>query len=220
MSPLGWFRCRYLQVVSPTPSPSAEIDPAISLWWVPLAVTIVGGLVVALLTWLIIKYHKQVWVALKWPFTIRLTTTKKVDAARKKAERDGFKLAVTKMKEAKEPLIKATSPNQVAQRRVDPQPRWRIERVRSEPGEFALRNLVPDSIATNVRLDADLGWFDVQDNATWSTLSGVTFGLFSGEMTRRGRAHGVRFKITWHDGAGAKQTFGYDYQAEHPEEAY
>lgn len=84
-----------------------------------------------------------------------------------------------------------------------PAPRWSVERV--GPTHWALRNLVPRSIAREVRIESDSD-LTIVDAGHWPDLSPAgkpaAEGLFQGHVTSSGLTFGVKFTITWYDEAG------------------
>lgn len=87
-----------------------------------------------------------------------------------------------------------------------PAPRWSVERV--GPTHWALRNLVPRSIAREVRIESDSD-LTIVDAGHWPDLSPAgkppAEGLFQGHVTSSGLAFGVKFTITWYNEAGKAQ---------------
>lgn len=89
-----------------------------------------------------------------------------------------------------------------------PEPRWKIiERGWTDPDpespfmerKYALANIVPESVALNVRLEDNGSLFDFSDAGFWRDLSGEAEGWFAGTLIGQGRTDGVSLMLSWLD---------------------
>ncbi|WP_404311200.1 hypothetical protein LG314_07615 [Agrococcus terreus] len=85
-----------------------------------------------------------------------------------------------------------------------------VVRLPSKYGKdvWAFRNLVPRSIAREVRIESDDD-LTITDAGHWSELSpsgtSPAEGTFTGRLTEQGRHEGVNFTITWFDEVGNRR---------------
>lgn len=87
-----------------------------------------------------------------------------------------------------------------------PAPRWRLvapsERIdqNADDGKYLLQNLIPGSVAKNVRVENDgVGYFDFEDGAFWLDMSGVKSNGFGGTITRADHAGNIRLRLSYYD---------------------
>ncbi|MEV7607904.1 hypothetical protein AB0N61_00315 [Microbacterium sp. NPDC089320] len=84
-----------------------------------------------------------------------------------------------------------------------PEPRWKLVTLKSDAPNaqrYAILNLVPGSVAMNVRMDnSDSGWFSFDDAAFWPDLSGESRGEFGGVVTSTDERNKAQLVLTWFD---------------------
>lgn len=187
--------------------------------WLPLAVTVVGGLVVAAILAIFIKpvrerFWKPFGRALRWPFTLRLTTTKKLAAWDEKLDRLRWEV-VTAGRESDHRLVTAELVGHkrgreealagVAAERATPllQPTWRA--VPLERDEYLLNNTQAGVIISNVSITCDPEEFEFVGANQWpGPFSGSQ--PFRGQKKRRGQRLGVSVDVRYQDERGDWQT--------------
>ncbi|MGW9269055.1 hypothetical protein [Microbacterium sp. NPDC055599] len=101
-----------------------------------------------------------------------------------------------------------------------PEPRWKLLSLDGTEGRsrrYAVANLVPESVALNVRMDnSNTGWFSFDDAAFWPDLSGESRGEFEGEVTSTDNFNQARLKLTWHDQNRVRQTMFFNIRGPKP----
>jgi len=152
-----------------------------------IIVTVVGGLILTAI--LSKRFRSWLWRVVKWPFTIRLTTTERLRAREEKGwhRRQGE--------------LDAERAVSIAQ------PRWSIRKVRSveRPNVFAILNAAEDAVARNVEVLADSEEFVFYDSARFEDLSAGRGTGFDGMVQPGGRLLGVTFRVVWTDGNGDRR---------------
>ncbi|WP_144882526.1 hypothetical protein [Microbacterium paraoxydans] len=102
-----------------------------------------------------------------------------------------------------------------------PEPRWKLLSLDGTEGRarrYAIANLVPESVALNVRMDnSSTGWFSFDDAAFWPDLSGESRGEFKGEVTSTDNFNNARLKLTWFDENRVRQTMFFVIRGPKPE---
>lgn len=82
-----------------------------------------------------------------------------------------------------------------------PEPRWALLRLSGGDNwkrTYEVRNLMPDSSAFNVRVDASSkGAFHFDDAAFWKDLSGENSGQFKGRVSKSGAKSGFNIVLSW-----------------------
>lgn len=104
-----------------------------------------------------------------------------------------------------------------------PEPRWKFYAVSDDDSEvrrYAIVNLVPGSVALNVRMDNSNygGRFSFDDAAFWPDLSGEARGEFSGQITSTDENNRVRLRLAWLDENRATQTANFSIRGPEPED--
>lgn len=99
-----------------------------------------------------------------------------------------------------------------------PDPRWDLKIVHDDAPAwtYEIRNLMPNSVAYNVRMDADNNGFDFADAAFWEDLSGVSSGRFSGEPSGWGAVAGFKLVLEWLNQDGEPCTKSWTIKEEVP----
>ncbi|WP_311245811.1 hypothetical protein [Microbacterium sp. WCS2018Hpa-23] len=86
-----------------------------------------------------------------------------------------------------------------------PEPRWSFVNFGAVNDlgrvKYGFRNLVPGSVAYNVRVEALRGGFTFADAAFWDDLSGLAQGDFEGTVVGKGATQGVSLRLGWYDEA-------------------
>lgn len=90
-----------------------------------------------------------------------------------------------------------------------PRPRWRIEaKYGTQHPTWTLHNLVPTSVARNVRVEAKYG-ARIADAGHWPDLSGGSGGVdgdFKVELLQDGANFGTNFEVSWFDESGTEHS--------------
>lgn len=151
----------------------------------------VAGLAAALIAAVVItafkKLRKLVWGNigrfLKWLTTIRVTTTRRMEAAR----------------EATRQELRSQSDHL-------PKPRWVIGHKRDGGlHDWIIVNAANEGVvATSVSLDAPDSYFSFLGSADWASFSGQSQGTFRGSATEIGHLSDIPFTVSWTDAAGVR----------------
>jgi hypothetical protein len=86
------------------------------------------------------------------------------------------------------------------------QARWVISEVEEGENVFRLENVVPGSVAFNVRLKESNGDFKFRDGALWPQLHGGSYVDFRGKVTGNALKYGIFFEVLWYDHKGEPQS--------------
>ena len=84
-----------------------------------------------------------------------------------------------------------------------PKPRWRVQLLGVSEGRnkvIEVRNLMPESVANNVRIDVNpKSAFHFADAAFWADLGGEAEGIFRGTASEHGAQRGFKVVVSWLD---------------------
>lgn len=98
-----------------------------------------------------------------------------------------------------------------------PAPRWKLMALKSDSAgsqRYAIVNLIPGSVAMNVRMDnANSGWISFDDAAFWPDLSGESRGEFGGRVTSVNEQNKADLMLTWFDEDRVKQSMYFAVRA-------
>jgi len=182
-------------------------DEILRLWWIPIGVATVGGLTVAGILAIFLKpvrerFWKPLGRALRWPFTLRPTTTRSLEAMDEKNE-----LLQTAVGEAKQTGIaegraegRAEALREVEAERAVPlaNPNWTVSMIH---GVYRLANTQGGVSVTDVSLSAPVDKFILDGQTQWpGNFDQAT--RFRGSPTHTGREAGVPFTVRYRDARG------------------
>lgn len=191
-------------------------DEVLRLVWIPLGVTVAGGLILAAILAIFVKpvrdkFWKPIGRGFRWLFSLRLTTTKRI--ALREAEyqrlRDeaGFALSDSARRTITAELVafnrgRAEALAEVEAQRAEPliEPVWRV--MQTEPGYYVLHNMQNNASVSSISIAAPAHDFLFTSDTQWTGPLVNNVQNFRGERRRRGEALGVRFTIRWRDANG------------------
>jgi hypothetical protein len=196
--------------------------------------TVVGGLILALILWVISripKLRKPVFGGIsrlgRFLRSVRVTTTNRIEREYERGVDEGWAGHEREVEEETKlgrEISIFTTPREDLKReapapRPAPKPRWRV--YESEPEgdgfDFIVANSVERSVAQEVRLEASASYFEFYDGAHWEDASGVCYRSFRGKISSWARDRGgVDFDITWLDENGESHSHTYKLYAHHP----
>lgn len=161
-------------------------DDWLRLWWVPLLVTIVGGLViVGILAFFSANVRDKFWRpigrGLCWLATIRITTTARQNALRESGR-----------KEVRQEVARERAAHRL-------QPVWRVVRLDPTTGLFAGEYALGESqgvIVWDVHVSAPADLFTFTGPNQWNGQMTERVD-FMGKPTEAGRNSGVMFTVRW-----------------------
>lgn len=176
--------------MTPPPVPShgsSHVLALISDNIVPgIIVTVVGGLILAAI--LSRHFRSWLWRVVKWPFTIRVTTTRRLRAWEQRG------------RDRKQRELDSQRARPVAR------PRWVLGKARQGgPGVYVLGNAADDAEASDVELQTPGVDFQFFDAARWPEIRGTAMLKFEGRRSRDGELFGVSFFVDWTDTNGDRQ---------------
>jgi len=193
-----------------------------------LAATVIGTLLATGLVWLLSRLPKvgpHVRTALKWLWswhpvsahrhTRDLAAVSEASSAYAQKRTEGI---AEKVKTSHEDGLKIDTDANVRAIPAPPppEPRWKLVRMSGAEDvkcRFTISNLVPGSVALNVRMDnLGQGMFSFDDAAFWPDLSGESSGDFSGVIRSTNAVNRIHLKLTWlnHKHDGQSHTFVVD----------